>query len=84
MLGSMGFDLCPIKSDMAKLNESCFLAEPEGLHKKIGKGFEVAPPEITYGVMVGMPVCRNHSAGNVLVSFLLNLTGTGNPGAVGV
>ena len=84
MLGSIGFDLCPVKSDMAQLNKPSFLAQSESLHKKVGKGFEVPLPEITYGVMVGMSVCRNHSEGNVLDSFLLDLTGTGDPCAVSV
>src|SRR5208283_155977 len=84
VLGGIGFDLCSIKSHMAELNKACFLAEPEGLQEQIGKCFKMSLPELAYGVMIGMPICRNHSERNVLVSLLLDLSGTGNPGAVSV
>jgi hypothetical protein len=54
------------------------------LHKKTGKSFEVALPELTDGVMIGMPVCRYHPEGDILVGSLLDLAGTGNPSAVSI
>jgi hypothetical protein len=58
---------------MAQLNKPCFLAQSEGLQKKAGKSLDMPLPEIAYGVMIGMSVCRNHPEGNVLVSRFIKL-----------
>ncbi len=84
MLRRIGPDLRFIRTNMAKINEPCFLAEPEDLHKKAGKSFEVALSGLTDGVMIGVHVCRKHPKGDILVGPLLNLARTGNARAVSV
>jgi hypothetical protein len=54
------------------------------LHKKTGKSFDVALPELTDGVMIGAPVCRYHPKGDILEGFLLYLAGTGNARAISI
>jgi len=69
---------------MPKLYQSIFLAQPKDLNKEIGKSLQVAFPELTDGVMVGVTIGCNHPEGYVFMRSFLDFTRTGNAYAVGV
>src|SRR5210317_880105 len=76
--------LCPIKCDMTKLYQACFLAKTEYLDEKTGKSLEMTFAEISYGIMIRMLVGREYPKRNRVIGRLFNLAGRWHPHRIGI
>jgi hypothetical protein len=83
-LGGIGLNIGANQGNMAQAHHNGFLAEAQDLNEQTIEGIEVAAPELTDAAVVRLLVGGEHPECGAFPTGLLDLSGAGQPDAVGV